>query len=162
MSDQPIVVAYDGSPAAAHALRVAAALLGPRRAVIVTIWEEGLNVGAVVPTTEFGMSPTPLDVETAREVDEAVHDHAQRVAEEGAQLARSLGFDAEAVAVADEVHVSETLVHLAGERGADLLVLGSRGLTGLRSRLLGSTSHSVLRHAHLPVLVVPQDGEKKS
>ena len=45
------------------------------------------------------------------------------------------------------------------ERGATVLVVGSRGLTGLRSRLLGSTSHAVLRHAHLPVLVVPQHGD---
>jgi nucleotide-binding universal stress UspA family protein len=51
--------------------------------------------------------------------------------------------------------VPETLVHLADERGAALLVLGSRGLSGLRSRLLGSTSHAVLRHAHGPVMVIP-------
>jgi len=138
-------------------------MLGPGRAVIATVWEEGMAVSSVVPSTEFGMSPGPLDVETALEVDEAVHAHAERVAAEGAQLARSVGFeDAEPVAVADEVNVAETLVHLATERGASALVVGSRGLTGLRSRLLGSTSHAVLRHAHLPVLVVPQHGDDKN
>src|SRR5206468_5176639 len=152
-------VAYDGSPAAANAVRTAARLLGARRVVVATVWEEGMAVSTVVPSTEFGMSPGPLDVDTALEVDEAVHAHAERVAAEGAQLARSLGFDAEPIAVADEVNVAETLVHLATQRGADVLVLGSRGLTGLRSRLLGSTSHAVLRHAHLPVLGVPQHAE---
>jgi nucleotide-binding universal stress UspA family protein len=155
-----IVFAYDGSPAAAHAMRVAAGMLGPAHAVVATVWEEGMAVSTVVPSTEFGMSPGPLDVETAMEVDEAVHAHAERVAAEGAQLAQSLGMDAEAVAVADEVNVAETLVHLATERGAEVLVVGSRGLSGLRSRLLGDTSHAVLRHAHLPVLVVPQHGEE--
>jgi len=159
VSDRPILLAYDGSPASGHAMRVVARLLGPRRAIVATVWEEGLAVSTIMPSTEFGMSPGPLDVETALEVDEAVHAHAERVAAEGAELARSLGFDAEPIAVADEVNVAETLVHLATQRGADVLVLGSRGLTGLRSRLLGSTSHAVLRHAHLPVLVVPQHEE---
>ena len=159
MDGRVIVVAYDASPEAAHALRVAAQMLGPCRAVIVTVWEEGMAVASTVPSTEFGMSPAPLDVETALEVDNAVEARAERVAAQGAELARSLGLDAEPLAIADEVNVAETLVHLATQRGADVLVLGSRGLTGLRSRLLGSTSHAVLRHAHLPVLVVPQHEE---
>ncbi|HEY3190473.1 MAG TPA: universal stress protein, partial [Solirubrobacteraceae bacterium] len=146
MSDRPILLAYDGTPPAAHAIRVVARLLGPRRAIVATVWEEGLAVSTIMPSTEFGMSPGPLDVDTALEVDDAVHSHAERVAAEGAELARSLGFDAEPVAVADEVNVAETLVHVATQRGAELVVLGSRGQTGLRARLLGSTSHAVLRH----------------
>src|SRR3954447_13361629 len=156
MDGRVIVVAYDASPEADHALRVAAQMLGPRRVVIATVWEEGMTVATAVPSTEFGMSPAPLDVETALEDDIAVHAHAERVAAQGAELARSLGLEADPVAIADEVNVAETLVHLANERGAEVVVVGSRGLTGLRSRLLGSTSHAVLRHAHLPVLVVPQ------
>jgi nucleotide-binding universal stress UspA family protein len=160
MDGRDIVVAYDGSPEAAHALRVAAQMLGPRRVVIATVWEEGMTIATSVPSTEFGMSPAPLDVETALEVDEAVHAHAERVAAQGAELARSLGLEAEPVAIADEVNVAETLVHLASERGAEALVLGSRQLSGLRARLLGSTSNAVLRHAHLPVLIVPPDSKK--
>src|SRR2546423_13071253 len=116
MSERLIVVAYDGSPAAANAMRVAARMLGPGRAVVATVWEEGMAVSTVVPSTEFGMSPGPLDVETAMEVDNAVHAHAERVAAEGARLAQSLGMEAEAVAGAGEGDGAQPLVHPATER----------------------------------------------
>jgi nucleotide-binding universal stress UspA family protein len=46
------------------------------------------------------------------------------------------------------------IVRRAEERGADLLVVGDRGATGLSRTLLGSVAERVLRHAHCPVLVV--------
>jgi nucleotide-binding universal stress UspA family protein len=46
------------------------------------------------------------------------------------------------------------IVALAEEIGADLIVMGSRGLGGVRRALMGSVSDSVVRHAHCPVLVV--------
>ena len=46
------------------------------------------------------------------------------------------------------------IVSLAEELGAGLIVLGSRGLGGVRRALMGSVSDSVVRHAHSSVLVV--------
>jgi nucleotide-binding universal stress UspA family protein len=46
------------------------------------------------------------------------------------------------------------IVDLAEEIGAGLVVMGSRGLGGMRRALVGSVSDSVVRHAHCPVLVV--------
>jgi nucleotide-binding universal stress UspA family protein len=145
---------------AAQAIRTAADLLGPSPAVVATVWEEGLAATSMMPGADFGMAPGPIDVETAMEVDEAVSKHAERLAAEGAALARSAGFDpVEPVAIADEVNVAETLVHVAEQRGAGVLAMGSHARSGLRARLLGSTAHAVLRHAHLPVLVVPATPE---
>ncbi|MCA3748064.1 MAG: universal stress protein [Rubrobacter sp.] len=66
-------------------------------------------------------------------------------------------------ATVEEVHLregraDEEIVRLAEELGAGLIVVGSRGLTGLRRALMGSVSDSVVRHAHCPVLVVREDG----
>ena len=52
------------------------------------------------------------------------------------------------------------IVALAEELGADLIVMGSRGLGGLRRVLMGSVSDSVVRHAHCPVLVVRPEKEQ--
>ncbi|MEJ7843124.1 MAG: universal stress protein [Rubrobacter sp.] len=46
------------------------------------------------------------------------------------------------------------ILDLAEELDADMVVVGSRGLGGLRRALMGSVSTSVVRHAHCPVLVV--------
>jgi nucleotide-binding universal stress UspA family protein len=43
--------------------------------------------------------------------------------------------------------------------GAGLIVLGSRGLGGLKRALMGSVSDSVVRHAHCPVVVVRKEDD---
>ena len=52
------------------------------------------------------------------------------------------------------------IVALAEELGVGLIVMGSRGLGGMRRALMGSVSDSVVRHAHCPVLVVRQAKEQ--
>jgi nucleotide-binding universal stress UspA family protein len=103
------------------------------------------------------MSPVPVDIESAREVDEAIHQLASRTVQEGAELAQSLGLRPQGLAVAEEVHVADAIVGLAREREVAAIVVGSRGLKGLRARLEGSTSNAVLRHAPCPVIVVHDD-----
>ena len=48
---------------------------------------------------------------------------------------------------------AEEIVDLAEELGAGLIVLGSRGRSGIRRALMGSVSDSVARHAHCPVMI---------
>lgn len=45
------------------------------------------------------------------------------------------------------------IVSYAKEHDCDLIVMGSRGLTGLKEVFLGSTSHYVVQQAHCPVLI---------
>jgi nucleotide-binding universal stress UspA family protein len=46
------------------------------------------------------------------------------------------------------------IVRLAEELEAGLIVVGSRGLGGMRKALIGSVSDSVVRHASRPVMVI--------
>jgi nucleotide-binding universal stress UspA family protein len=56
--------------------------------------------------------------------------------------------------------VALEIVALAEELGVGLIVIGSRGLGGVRRALMGSVSDSVVRHAHCPVLVVRAQKEQ--
>jgi nucleotide-binding universal stress UspA family protein len=50
---------------------------------------------------------------------------------------------------------------MADEIDAGLIVVGSRGLTGLKELLKGSFSHDVAEHAGRPVLIVPSPQNAK-
>ena len=52
------------------------------------------------------------------------------------------------------------IIALAEKIGAGLIVLGSRGLGGIRRALMGSVSDAVVRHAHCPVMVVRPEKEQ--
>jgi len=49
---------------------------------------------------------------------------------------------------------SRTIVQLAGEEAADIIVMGVHGAGALGRRLFGSTTHHVIREAHCPVLTL--------
>jgi nucleotide-binding universal stress UspA family protein len=159
-SDRPVLIAYDGSQPARHALTEAASLLRPRRAVVVTVWEAGLAYASpAMPPDGMTMSPM-IDPAVAIGVDRDVHRNAENVARDGAALAKSLGLDAEPLAVADEGNVPETILNVARSREVAAIVVGSRGLSGLRARLEGSTSNGLLKHAHCPVIVVHETDDE--
>ena len=101
-----------------------------------------------------GFATTPaVDPETALELDRNQHEYAEQISREGADLARSLGLDAEPLALPDAGGVPSTILDAAREQHAAAIIVGSRGLSGLRSRLEGSTSKDVLKHAPCPVFV---------
>jgi nucleotide-binding universal stress UspA family protein len=164
--DGPILIAFDGSPVSERALRDAAALLGPRKALVVTVWKEGVGFEPLdLPIASVGMPPAPIDVRTAMEIDQDMQARGQRLAQHGAEMAREAGLDADGLAVADEatVTIAETLVDLARKRDAAAIVVGSHGHGRLLTELLGSTTRDVIRHAECPVIVtrgpVEKDGD---
>ena len=151
---RPVVLAYDGSEEAQAALREAVALFGDRPMIVASVWEPGLAMATMMPPAgepSMGYLPDPAEVDA---IDRAQSGHAVDVAEAGARLARELGATAEAVSMPDSASIAETLIAIADERDARAIVVGSRGLGGIKARVLGSTSRKVLHDTHRPVLVV--------
>jgi nucleotide-binding universal stress UspA family protein len=151
--DGPTLIAFDGSAAARHAVAVAAALLKPRVTVVLTVWEAALAQTAVTPAPDVAMTRS-VDPSAVFAFEEAFRDRAEHMANEGAELARSLGLDAEPLAIADDRDIARTIVEVAREQHAATIVVGSRGLSGLRARFEGSVSKGVVKHAPCPVIVV--------
>jgi nucleotide-binding universal stress UspA family protein len=142
-----ILLAADGSEEADLALQTATHLATSTGSELNIVYVEPASY--VFPTTDWeslggDALPTRQD-EVAKEVAETrVDEQVQKVREAGGEVAGAharVGYpDAE-------------IVDLAEELEAGLIVMGSRGLGGLRRMLLGSVSDSVVRHAHCPVLV---------
>jgi nucleotide-binding universal stress UspA family protein len=155
----PVLIAYDGSEVSRAAVRRAADLFAGRPAVLATVWEPGL---AAVPVglpdnMAMGMGTLPPDPATVEAIDRSQREHAATVAADGAEFARSLGLAAEPQAVPDDADVADTLIGIARERGAAVVVVGSHGISGLRKRLLGGVSRKLIEHCDRPVLVIRDD-----
>jgi nucleotide-binding universal stress UspA family protein len=87
---------------------------------------------------------------------EQLRDEAQKELEEEVGMIRESGGQ-DIQAHLEFGRPDTAIVEMAEELEAGLIVMGSRGLGGVRRALPGSISDSVVRHAHCPVLVVRQE-----
>ncbi|HTU98020.1 MAG TPA: universal stress protein [Solirubrobacteraceae bacterium] len=145
-----ILIAYDGSDDAKAAIQQGAALMPGQAATVVTVWEPYLEI-----VTRYPAAVSLIAGEDSQEIDDASRTAAEQSAEEGAALARTHGLEAEGHAVARQQSVVDTLLGEANAVDAGAILVGSRGLGGLGSLLLGSVSHALLQNADRPVIIVP-------
>jgi len=144
-----ILIAYDGSKDAQSAVDLAGDLMSGEPTTVLSVWEPFVDVMA---RTGLGVGPGVVDFEA---LDKAYEESARERAVEGAQRAARAGLNAQPRTRARHATIAATILAEADEVGASAIVLGSRGLTGVKSLLLGSVSHAVLQHADRPVIVVP-------
>jgi nucleotide-binding universal stress UspA family protein len=129
-----ILAAIDLSPESMAALAYAARLARATGATVVPVHAVGL-------LEEGGYRPRP-------DLDGVVTATRQETACPAAQIAAPIVEDGPA---------PEVVVRVAGRVGADLIVIGRRGIGGALGAL-GSTSEHVVAHSAVPVLVVPHAG----
>ena len=144
-AEPQLLIAYDGSEQASEAIAFAARTFGHARATVLFAWEPALLASLAV-----GAPVVVPDGEIEQEEHQAL-----RIAEDGAEKARAAGLIAEAEAVETVESAWRTIVNAADRLHPDLIVMGTRGLSGVRSLVLGSVSHGVAQHASHPVLIVP-------
>ena len=146
-----ILISYDGSTDAKAAIERAGELLGGQTATVLTVWEPFVEVLAHVPWA-FGMPTANIDI---GEIDKAARESAEQVSTEGAELARKAGLNAKPRCCSQVTTTANAILSQADKLGASAIVMGSRGLHGVKSLLLGSVSHAVIQHADHTVIVVP-------
>ena len=138
----PILIGYDGSPGARHAIEYGGRLFHGRPAIVVTAFEDWPP--AVVRGTK---ADAAVDTATRAEVEARVR--------EGVELARAAGLEALGEPRFAARKPWQTLTAAAEEHDAELILVGSHGFGGLRPLVLGSVSHQLIHRAHRPVLAVP-------
>ncbi len=146
-----ILLCYDGSADARAAIDHAGELVGGQPTTVLTVWEPFIQV-LTRTATGFGLAPGMMNIE---EIDVANREGAQSRAEEGAELARHAGLNAQPRTRAQVTTVAAAILEEASDLDANAIVVGSRGLTGVKSILLGSVSHGLIQHADRTVIVVP-------
>ena len=140
-----IIVGVDGSGHSQRALEWAMEEAAIRHAPLTILTVHPAIMGY------FGsMVTTPVDLEFTEQIQAAVKLEADRV------LAGLSGSHPESVTV-KAVHGFPVEEFVSASKGADLVVLGSRGAGGFTRMLLGSTAGQVVQHAHCPVLIIPPE-----
>jgi nucleotide-binding universal stress UspA family protein len=139
-----VLLAYDGSPCAEAALKLAAQLPwpAPTRLTVVSVIDHRDIVGDGEAALLFAASRAG-DQETSATV--------QRALESVAAILRAPGRIVDTRL--EHGRPGSTIVRLAAEQATDLIVVGSRGLGPWTALLLGSVSTEVVDHAPCPVLV---------
>ena len=139
-----ILVATGGSPWSDAAVAYAIALATHMHAelCILTV----LNVSGVYATPDV-MTSSELLMESVEQQGQDLLAHA---------TARATDARVPHVAILKWGNVTETVLQTAAEEQCDLIVLGSRGLSGFKRLMLGSISNAVTAKAQCPVLVIKQ------
>ena len=141
-----IVVAFDGSPDSVKAVRMACSMAKEYGA--------DLKVVHVYSAPLFTYAtPAPTPQVDARLLEESAREVASRILEGARRLTRDLGVEAQSELL-EAGSVVQAIVEFAASEKCDLIVVGTRGMTGFKKLVLGSVSSGIVGHAHCPVLVV--------
>jgi nucleotide-binding universal stress UspA family protein len=144
-----ILLATDGSEDAQLALSTAVDLANSTNSELHVV-----TVAPGNPDPIYQIHEASLHYETYEQALEAVRGEAQKVLDEQGEKVKEAGGTVAQAHLRIGERRDRAIVHLADEIDAGLIVMGSRGLGGIRRALMGSVSDSVVRHAHCPVLVV--------
>ena len=146
---EKVLLATDGSDDAVRACRTASELtqrIGAELHVVHVGLQWSLFVHDYMGPEQYARLKEDRQRVLEAQVEE-IEAHGGRVAESHLRMGR---------------RVDEEVIRLAEEIGADLIVVGSRGLGPLGRALLGSDSNNIVHHAHCPVLVIRGEGAEET
>ena len=144
-----VLICYDGSDRAQHAIAVTATLFPGAHAHVLNVWEPLERI--VARYAAIG----PYLGEGIGEADAGIETDAAALAAAGAKLAEDAGMQATPHAASLRTTVWEAVVDLAEELDVDAIVTGTRSLHGVREALANTLSHALLQHSMRPVLAIP-------
>jgi nucleotide-binding universal stress UspA family protein len=151
-TDGPAVIGYDGSEGARAAIAATGRLLRGRPVTLVHVWNSPLR--NTLSGRALARAPMPELRQFSADYEQYFADAEAAVVEEGVALARKSGLDASGQTIESGSGAWRALAEVATDRGAAVIVAGSRGRGGLASTILGSVSSGLVHNAETPVLIV--------
>ena len=144
-----IVVGTDGSATAGQAVRHAARLTKTIGATLHIVHAFTLSPATASIGSEFAV---PASLALADDADRAARD----VLERAVATARAEGVAVEGHLYAQDA--ASALLEAVDHVGADLLVVGNRGMSGVKRFVLGSVPNKVSHHCQCNLLIVNTTG----
>lgn len=144
-----VLIAFDGSAQAREAVRAAARLFPDATAIVLTAWRSIERASSMAKAA----LPESVIEQAVENLDRQTESEAIAQATSGADLAGASGLEASPETRCAQSPAAAILA-AADEHDASVIVVGDRGLSGVRSVLLGSVSSAVVNNAQRPVLVV--------
>ena len=144
---EKILVATDGSDLSKKAVSSAISLAALSGSSLVAIKivprypQSYFEGGLALQATEVG------------KIEKQWADEGQAVVDEVKRLAELEGVKTRALTIKSDI-VSDAIIAAAKKHKCDLIVMASHGRKGMKRLLLGSETHQVLTHSHIPVLVL--------
>jgi nucleotide-binding universal stress UspA family protein len=140
-----IVAGTDGSDTAAEAVRQATELAR-------TLGARIYLVSAYEPVPESRLRAERFQVPEDLQWMINPREDVERTLEQGAEAMRAAGVEVETLA--REGDPADAILDVAEEKGADLIVIGNKGMTGAKRFLLGSVPNKVSHHAPCSVMII--------
>jgi nucleotide-binding universal stress UspA family protein len=144
---QKILVATDGSTLSKKAVSSAISLAALTGAALVVI-----KVVPRYPQSYFEGGLALQAAEVGR-IEQQWAEEGQAVVDDVKTQAEEQGIKTRALTVKSDI-VSDAIIAAAKKNKCDLIVMASHGRKGVKRLLLGSETHQVLTHSHIPVLVL--------
>jgi nucleotide-binding universal stress UspA family protein len=140
-----IIVAFDGSKDSVKAVQLACSMA--------VKYASEVTIVHVYASPVIGFSAASgMPIPDYKDLEDATRETGQKVLARGVQLASGAGVEAGGVLL-ESSSVVEALVEFATKEKADLIVVGTRGMTGFKKLILGSVSSGLVSHSPCPVLV---------
>jgi nucleotide-binding universal stress UspA family protein len=142
-----MLVCTDGSEHSQKALEKASKIAsapGIEELAVINVYDSKMDLH----TSAWGsrdFAVTETDIKRLREMHEEQKEVRKKMLDDAVRYLAEKGITARAIL--KEGHPSHTIVNVAEEEGFDTIVIGSRGLGGLKKLLLGSVSNAVAQEA---------------
>ena len=141
-----ILAAFDGSSDSVRAAKRASALAKEFSAALTLVHVYS------IPAFAYG-GPGPMPLVDFSALEDSAKTKAQEVLSRGIEACKDEGVTPTAQTL-EASSIVQALVEYAAKNGHDLIVIGTRGMTGFKKLLVGSVSSGVVTHAQCSVLVV--------